>query len=185
MGFLAYHTPILPSVPRVLYHGTQKGEEFRQLQYSYPLKVETTGKNKVIFNNIPDTDNYGFLIQLKDITIDVKSAFIKWCKKYFLNYFTERVKYIYTQMFKDINLPDVKIKSMKSMWGNCNFVKNIITLNLYLSKTPLYCIDYVIVHELAHLIHHNHSKQFHELMDTLLPDWKARKKALNNYSIKF
>ena len=88
-------------------------------------------------------------------------------------------------MFKNNTLPTIKIKTMKSMWGNCNYVKKIITLNLFLAKTPISCIDYVIVHELAHLVHHNHSKEFHALMSTLLPDWKTRKKMLNNYSLNF
>ena len=88
-------------------------------------------------------------------------------------------------MFNNTTPPLVKIKTMKSMWGNCNFVKKIITLNLYLAKASVECIDYVIIHELAHLIHHNHSKEFHALMTKLLPDWKARKKMLKDYSLNF
>ena len=88
-------------------------------------------------------------------------------------------------MFKDNNYPIIKIKTMKSMWGNCNFVKRVVSLNIYLAKARIECIDYVITHELAHLIHHNHSKDFHNLMTTLMPDWKVRKKLLNNYTLKF
>ncbi len=155
------------------------------LGQSYPLKVELDTKNKVIFN--PNQNNYqdfGFTIFIRPNT-DVKKVFIAWCKKYFLDFFTNRLNYIYNQMFKNTTPPTIKIKTMKSMWGNCNYVKKIITLNLFLAKTPITCIDYVIVHELAHLVHHNHSKEFHALMSTLLPDWKIRKKMLNNYSLNF
>ena len=88
-------------------------------------------------------------------------------------------------MFKSNPPPLVKIKTMKSMWGNCNFVKKIITLNLYLAKVPIECIDYVIVHELCHLIHHNHSKEFYKLITQIVPDWKVRKTNLNKYSLNF
>ena len=146
---------------------------------SHILKVEQSTKNKVIFDN-------DFTIYTKEINEEyVRLIFLKWCKKHFLDFFTNRLKFIYNQMFKNSPPPIVKIKPMKSMWGNCNFVKRVITLNLYLAKTRIECIDYVITHELCHLIHHNHGKEFHSLMTTLLPDWKARKKMLKNYSLNF
>ena len=88
-------------------------------------------------------------------------------------------------MFKTNPPPTIKIKTMKSMWGNCNYVKRIVSLNIYLAKARIECIDYVITHELAHLIHHNHGKEFHSLMTTLMPDWKMRKKILKDYSLTF
>lgn len=146
---------------------------------NHHLKVEFSTKNKVVFDN-------GFTIYTKNISQDyVREIFLKWCKKYFLDFFTNRLNFIYNQIFKSSPPPLVKIKTMKSMWGNCNYVKRVVTLNLYLAKARIECIDYVITHELAHLIHHNHSKDFHNLMTTLLPDWKARKKMLKEYSLKF
>ncbi len=146
---------------------------------NHALKVEQSSKNKVIFDN-------GFTILAKDLNEEyIKQIFIKWCKKYFMDFFTNRLKFIYNQMFNNSAYPIIKIKPMKSMWGNCNFVKRIITFNLYLAKARIECIDYVITHELAHLIHHNHSKEFHNLMTTLLPDWKTRKKMLKEYSLNF
>ena len=153
--------------------------------YNYPLKVEISTKNKVFFNPNTSETNCGFIIYIKDSKVDIKNIFIKWCKKYFLDFFSNRLNYLYSQMFKNTTPPIVKIKTMKSMWGNCNFVKNIITLNLYLAKANIECIDYVIIHELAHLVHHNHGNEFHNLMTKLLPDWKSRKKLLNTYSLGF
>ena len=146
---------------------------------NHPLKVQLCTKNKVFFDN-------GFTIYAKNLDEEyVRQVFLKWCKKYFLDFFTNRLNFIYNQMFKTSPPPVVKIKTMKSMWGNCNYVKRIVTLNLDLAKARIECIDYVITHELAHLIHHNHSKDFHALMTTLLPDWKTRKKMLKEYSLKF
>ena len=146
---------------------------------NFDLKVEQSTKNKVIFDN-------RFIIYSKETNTEhVKSIFIKWCKKYFLNFFTNRLNFMYRQMFNDNNIPIIKIKTMKSMWGNCNYIKRIISFNLYLAKTPLACVDYVIAHELCHLVYHDHSKNFYDLLSRILPDWKARKKQLNNYSLQF
>ncbi len=146
---------------------------------SHSLKVEQSAKNKVIFDN-------GFIIYAKDTSEEfVKQVFLKWCKKYFLDFFANRLNFIYNQMFKTNPPPSIKIKDMKSMWGNCNFVKRVISLSIYLAKARVECIDYVITHELCHLVHHNHGKDFHNLMTTLMPDWKARKKMLKDYSLVF
>ena len=157
---------------------TNNGKIF-MLGNAYPLTVEQSTKNKVIFDN-------QFTILAKNTEPEyVKQIFIKWCKAYFMDMVSNRLKFIYHQMFTNSSLPEIKIKTMKSMWGNCNYVKHIIALNLYLVKTPIHCIDYVITHELAHLVHHNHGKEFHALLTALMPDWKVRKKQLNNYSLQF
>ena len=70
------------------------------------------------------------------------------------------------------------------MWGNCNYIKRVIALNLYLVKAPIHCIDYVITHELAHLVHHNHSKDFYSFVARFMPDYKEREKLLKAPPIK-
>lgn len=72
---------------------------------------------------------------------------------------------------------EVKIRSMKN-WGNCNQNRRI-TLNLNLAKKDPECLEYVMIHELCHLIEFNHGKKFKKLMDTYCPDWKIIKKRLN------
>ncbi len=72
---------------------------------------------------------------------------------------------------------EVKIRSMKN-WGNCN-QNGRITLNLNLAKKDPICLEYVMIHELCHLIEFNHSKKFKKLMDKFCPDWKKIKKILN------
>ena len=77
-------------------------------------------------------------------------------------YLTQRVDYFSEKM----GLPyrELKFRKMKSRWGSCSS-NGIITLNKKLIKTPQICIDYVVIHELAHLKHLNHSKKFHELVE--------------------
>ncbi|WP_407375028.1 M48 family metallopeptidase [Methanobrevibacter sp.] len=72
---------------------------------------------------------------------------------------------------------EVKIRSMKN-WGNCNQNKRI-TLNLNLAKKDPICLEYVMIHELCHLIEFNHGKKFKKLMDKYCPNWKEIKKKLN------
>ncbi len=73
----------------------------------------------------------------------------------------------------------VRIKSMKTRWGSCNYTKGYINLNLELIKKPKCAIEYVIFHELTHLIYPNHSKQFYSYISKYMPDWQERNKKLN------
>ncbi len=75
--------------------------------------------------------------------------------------------------------PTLKIRYMTSRWGSCQPQKGIITLNsLLMEKTPR-CMEYVVVHEFAHFIQPNHSRAFYQVVEEFLPDWKERKKELN------
>jgi predicted metal-dependent hydrolase len=62
------------------------------------------------------------------------------------------------------------VKTMLSRWGSCSPAGRI-TLNTELIKAPKVCIEYVVIHELCHLIHPNHNKKFYRLLSTLMPDW--------------
>lgn len=73
---------------------------------------------------------------------------------------------------------EVKIRNMKN-WGNCRYQDKRITLNLNLAKKDPICLEYVMIHELCHLIEFNHGKKFKKLMDEFCPNWKKIKKILN------
>lgn len=94
------------------------------------------------------------------------------------------------QVFQEISIPLMKqmkkynvfpqsftIKKMKTRWGSCSS-KGSINLNLDLIKLPEGCIKAVILHELCHLVHMNHSKEFYALMTAEMPDWKVWDKQL-------
>jgi predicted metal-dependent hydrolase len=72
------------------------------------------------------------------------------------------------------------IKRMKTKWGSCNRESGRIWINLELAKKHPLCLEYVVVHELAHFVERNHGGRFAKLMDSLLPDWRARRDELNN-----
>ena len=71
------------------------------------------------------------------------------------------------------------IRNMTSRWGTCNTRSGRITLNLQLVKYPLPCLEYVILHELAHLHFRGHGADFKAFLDACMPSWKSRRKQLN------
>lgn len=78
-----------------------------------------------------------------------------------------------------VRAADWGIKRMKTRWGSCNTEDRRIWLNLELAKKPLQCIEYVVVHELVHLLERHHNDRFFALMDTHLPRWRFLKDTLN------
>jgi len=77
-----------------------------------------------------------------------------------------------------VQVNDWGIKAMKTRWGSCNTIKKRIWLNLNLIQKPLMCLEYVVVHELVHLLEASHNKRFHALMTQYMPDWKTWKNQL-------
>ena len=69
-------------------------------------------------------------------------------------------------------------RNMKSRWGSCQPSTGRICINIRLALYPPECLEYVVVHELCHLLEANHGPQFHALMDTFMPDWKQRRAKL-------
>jgi predicted metal-dependent hydrolase len=72
-----------------------------------------------------------------------------------------------------------RTKKMKTRWGSCNIKAKRIWLNLELAKKPPECIEYVLVHEMVHLLERYHNKTFYQYMDQFLPPWKNYRKLLN------
>jgi len=77
---------------------------------------------------------------------------------------------------------EVTLRKMHTRWGSCRS-KGRVTLNMNLIYAPVHCIEYVIMHELCHLKHHNHSKAFYHLLTLCMPDWPKRKEALHKVVI--
>ena len=96
----------------------------------------------------------------------------KWLKNETKRVFTERLEYNYNLFDEDIPFPKLKIRSMKTRWGVCNKRDNSVTLNSKLIKYSLHEIDYVIIHELSHFVHFDHSREFWETVRLHMPDYK-------------
>ncbi len=83
--------------------------------------------------------------------------------------------------FKEINyIPKLRIRKMSTKWGVCNVTKKVITLNSELIKIDIKYLNYVIYHELSHLVYPNHSKDFWFLVEHYVPNYKDYKKEMKN-----
>lgn len=109
----------------------------------------------------------------------------KFSEKSFIDFVVSEYDRIY-ELFKRYNIikPVLKLKKMKSRWGSCNYVKGIIAL----STNLIYCteeqITYVIVHEYAHLLVHNHSSDFYKIVENFSPDYKRIRKEMNKINLR-
>ena len=118
----------------------------------------------VPFNNI-EIDNDKIYVQ-NEKTLE------KWLKKEIKRIFSERLEYNYNLFDEDIPFPKLKIRSMKTRWGVCNKRDNSVTLNSKLIQYSLHEIDYVIIHELSHFVHFDHSREFWDTVRLHMPDYK-------------
>ena len=78
-----------------------------------------------------------------------------------------------------VTVPKWSIRRMKTKWGSCNRETGHIRFNVELAKKHPECLEYVVVHEMTHLLERGHGERFTELMDKVLPDWRARRDRLN------
>ena len=81
-----------------------------------------------------------------------------------------------------VALPPLKLRALKSQWGNCHWAQGYITLNTALARCPEELRDYVALHELVHFLHHDHGPGFYARMDALMPDWRNRRRTLKRFS---
>lgn len=84
-----------------------------------------------------------------------------------------------------VNANEYKIKNMKTRWGTCNIDKKRIWINLQLAKKPMECLEYVLIHELVHLIEKNHTNKFYALVEEFYPTWKEAKKSLDRMPLEY
>jgi len=105
----------------------------------------------------------------KGDSLKISKAYDIFYKRSAEEYLTKRVEYFSAMMHLEYSA--LKFRKMKSRWGSCNSKKEI-TLNTQLMKLTKELIDYVVVHELSHLVHMNHSKEFHSFVDSYLANSK-------------
>lgn len=82
------------------------------------------------------------------------------------------------QAVMGVNVAEWRIKRMRTRWGTCNIRARRVWLNLELARYPAECLEYVVVHEMVHLLERSHNARFKSLMDKFLPDWRDRKRTL-------
>lgn len=79
-----------------------------------------------------------------------------------------------------VQVADWGVKKMKTKWGSCNTVARRVWFNLELAKKPVQCIEYIVLHELVHLLERHHNEHFTSLMDSYMPHWRLCRDTLNS-----
>lgn len=107
-----------------------------------------------------------------------KRVLEKWYREKAGEYFSKVLRQQLPR-FMDFKIkqPELLVRVMRTRWGSCTRTGQVI-LNPELIKAPKICIEYVVVHELCHLVHHNHTKKFYSLQQRMMPDWLKAKERL-------
>jgi len=113
--------------------------------------------------------------------VKLKKLLEKWYRKEAEKVILERIEY-YKLKFT-VKPVKIRIKEQKKRWGSCSSRGNIY-FNWRVIMAPPLVIDYIIVHEMSHLIHRNHSSKFWKHVESILPDYKVREKWLRNHGIR-
>ena len=148
------------------------GDVVEYLGFEYQLKVLKSTKNKAY---IKDTF---LMIECKNLDdFKLKEKILK-------EFYRKKAKEIFPKLLSswekltNQKVQKLTIRDSKTRWGSCNTKKAYINLSLHLVKKPLDAIEYVILHELSHLTHPNHSKEFYEYIEKFMSDYKKREKML-------
>ena len=163
---IAILTPVLEDFGQILYKGTP-----------LPLEIEINPNFKRENFNLKDNS---IELKLKSNLTKQKKELIRDLiyKTFAPKEFSSRV--YYWQKITNLEASKFSFRKAKSRWGSCSY-KNSISLNSRLLMLPQRLSDYVIVHELAHIVHKNHSKDFWALVEKFYPEYKEARKELKKY----
>ncbi len=159
----------------------ETGELVHYLGDAYRLEV-VRGDETLIHFAAFSTSAFGdALVTTPDVSAAaVKHALREWMRSRADERFAERVRRWRDLPWLADGLPAVRHQFMRSQWGSCS-VDGRISLNTHLIKVPEALVDYVVLHELCHLQHHNHGKRFYALMSRHMPEWQRRRSALDRF----
>ena len=156
-------------------HTLARGEKLKDIQvfnnrFMYEIiQINQTGKEKKVKDYLEFSNNI-FYIYLNDIDDNVKLTSL--IELYYINILKEKIAHYINQYETRMNVHcmGTKIRKMSSRWGSCNTTKATITFNFNLIYKDERFLEYVVVHELAHLIEANHSSAFYKILDDILPE---------------
>lgn len=162
----------------------ETGQEFLFLGKNYPLYIqeEKCCRITVLF------DQHGWVVTLPmdlapaERKKKIKENLVKWYKREAHEVFGARVFHFVRLMH--LEPMTISVKTQRAVWGLCAYYAKSIAFNWLLVLAPMHVIDYVIVHELAHLTHPNHSKRFWNKVEKFLPDYKERQDWLKNHRLE-
>lgn len=180
LGWIKKQQEKFAEQPRQTKREYVSGETLYVFGHQYFLRVEYSYKG----NSLVLEGNEAILTVRKESTAKQRETFVN---EWYRTLLKEKVK-IYLPKWENItglHCDSWQIKYMTTRWGTCNTNTRKIWLNLQLAKKPIECLEYVILHELAHLKVRNHSKDFVVIMDQYMPYWRDVKNTLNNLKLDY
>jgi hypothetical protein len=147
-----------------------EGERFLYLGNPYPLVIGNAANPPLTFAN----NNF---VLSGEYTGNVRGAFIDWYRQQARSVISERVKRYSSP--SGIRYRELKITNAQKRWGSCS-AKGNLCFSWRLAMAPREVIDYVVVHELAHLEHKDHSRKFWDRVEKVLPDYRSRRQWLRD-----
>jgi predicted metal-dependent hydrolase len=135
-----------------------------------------------LFNSPPQLRGEQLLVHVKDTTDEIKieKVVTQWYRHEAERVFAECVAHYAPLM--NVAPKQIKLSSARTQWGSCTS-RGVVRLNWQLVKMPLHLIDYVVIHELAHLVEMNHSAAFWRVVESACPDYAKCRAELRRYGI--
>lgn len=146
-----------------------------------PYMLEVIRGSKYMIKKVPNK-----------IMFTVPERVTRESKKYVFNeWYREELKRVLTSIVEPIerkigiSANEFLVKNMKTKWGTCNIEKRRIWINLQLVKKPIECLEYIVTHELIHLLEKNHTHRFHALVEKHYPAWREAQKRLEQMPLDY
>ena len=159
------YATLKPAVPKEYV----SGETFRYLGHNYKLLVQTASVNERI---CVQDDRLMVFSRRPHSQIYTRKLLKAWYKKEAARIFAEQLNQC-AERFKLSKLPALAIRKMTSRLGSYSTRTNRVCLNINLIKVSKTLIDYVVIHELCHITHHSHNRDFYDLLSSYLPEWES------------
>jgi hypothetical protein len=140
--------------------------------------IEHTGNNKVVLRNKKYMDLYVKHGASKE---QKERAMWEWYRRALKALVPDLI--VKWEAIIGVHSSDWGVKQMRTKWGTCNTVDRRIWLNLELAKKPIICLEYIVVHELIHLLERNHNDRFVGYMDQYMPNWRLHREVLNRLPV--
>nr|MBU1329005.1 M48 family metallopeptidase [Candidatus Omnitrophota bacterium] len=175
LGWIKRQRAKFDAQPRQSQREMVNGESHYFLGRRYRLNViEHNGAGKVVLRNKAAIDIYvrpGSDAEMRE------KVFQRWYRKQLKALVPPLLEK--WQQSLDVQIADWGIKKMKTKWGGCNVEARRIWLNLELAKKPVQCLEYILVHELVHLLERHHNDRFAAYMEKFMPQWRFLRETLN------
>ena len=183
-GHFSINAPLLTSrkeIEKILLQSSNQLQKLKKRKSVIKLDLSLGSTIKLI------NTNYAIEYGIKEMAVgeviylkqnDLKASFERIAKQLLLNYVKTATISYYDKMYLDKNYPSILIKSVKSKLGHYHLAKHQIMINLSMVYNNSDLIDYVIVHELAHIQEFNHQPKFYSLIAKILPNYKQLEKLL-------